>query len=189
MKLNRYNRLQIITAALEASFRERVEAHNAVRLALLEQVWTATYSPAERTAARQLDAANWFSRGSYITLNAGGWRLMLSTVDFKLPWSYQHRHERIDLKQPALVEAARRYADADEALKKDRSAAEGALKTLLGSCSSAEMLEKTWPEGRPFYAHLLGRPSQSRLPAVQVEEVNRLLGLQGDVDVANNPAG
>lgn len=52
------------------------------------------------------------------------------------------------------------------------------LWALLARSKTLAELEDSWPEGKPFYS-LLQPKEKAQLPAVQVDEVNRLLGLKG----------
>jgi hypothetical protein len=56
-------------------------------------------------------------------------------------------------------------------------AAYKATKTLLSSATTIKSLRATWPDGEAFYKAFEARELVSTVPAVRVDEVNKLLGL------------
>ncbi len=48
---------------------------------------------------------------------------------------------------------------------------------MLKNISSISSLEKTWPEGKPHYEKYLNIAKGAGVPAIQVAEINALLGM------------
>lgn len=71
---------------------------------------------------------------------------------------------------------ANKKKDLDESNKRIRRAVEA----MLYSCSTIKMLAQAWPEGKQFYEMYDGVSAKSAagLPAIQVSEINKMLGLK-----------
>lgn len=76
-----------------------------------------------------------------------------------------------------LIARWQAYEGEKKATEERFGQARAALWALLERAKTLAELEDSWPEGKAFYGHLKPK-EKAQLPAVRVDEVNRLLGLK-----------
>jgi hypothetical protein len=76
-----------------------------------------------------------------------------------------------------LAEKAQAYANKKEQCNDQYKEARRALRLMLDSFGTIKQLRTGWPEGEKFYNSYSDDVTAPALPAVQIESVNKLLGL------------
>jgi hypothetical protein len=126
----------------------------------------------------------WFNTNRQAGFNVAGQRMTFHTGEnTRVPHNYwAHTNsigKAITLEDnEKLVNEVRAWQDESEKLKAERKTAEKTLDVLLKSVRTTESLFKVWPEGKKFYSSPplpAGQPSH--LPAVQMDMLNKMLGL------------
>jgi hypothetical protein len=153
-------------AALPVSFRDKLDALQA-----------------EATALNRNQ--RWLNFGLKLNFNVGGQYHSLSLPrdsEFPVPlhagWNDRIGKPIDREKHSKLVDDVWALAADWETYKKDLKVAEVTMKQLLKGVASTESLFKVWPEGKKFYSTPPLTPTvKIGLPAVQVEALNKMIGL------------
>lgn len=138
-------------------------------------------------AAKELNHnQNWLNLSNMINFNVGGQYHKLALPPdstLAVPWQYFSGHDKLGKpidrdKHSKLVDDVWALAADWETYKKDLKTAEVTMKQLLKGVGSTESLFKVWPEGKKFYSTPPLTPTvKVGLPAVQVEALNKMIGL------------
>lgn len=80
--------------------------------------------------------------------------------------------------------AAWDYMQELQKAKQDKADAERAIMALLDSVTTIKKLGEVWPEGKAFYSMYEAQVADTGLPAVQIENLNNILGLKSKAKVA-----
>lgn len=120
----------------------------------------------------------WLREDACLRFNCGGYSLTLRAKKAVRVASISYGCSQLGTVTGELADRAKAHAQATEGLKRERAEGERALLALLSSVSTLAQLEKTWPEGKPFYQRFMQARPGSNLPAVQVSEINKMLGLK-----------
>ena len=131
----------------------------------------------------------WFEYAEDITFNVAGQTVRLGQANIpvsqrrKLAIPHHVWHSPLGVltlaKNQKLVERVRDWQGKVEKEKTDYTTAILTLNQLLKSVSTVEKLKQYWPEGKDFFS---SPPCQTRaasgVPAVQIEALNRMLGIK-----------
>lgn len=71
----------------------------------------------------------------------------------------------------------------EEAFNASKSKAYKALQQMIYGITTFKQLKATWPEGEKFYSSLQPKTESSNLPAIMVDDVNAMLGLNASKKV------
>jgi len=120
---------------------------------------------------------NWFRMDKCLRFNCEGYQLHLD-VEKAVPVPYSTECRRLaDITGP-LAKKAQEFASKKQAARDEFDTAYRALKNMIESCGTVKKLHKTWPEGITFYGKYLEATEGANLPAVQIKEINKMLGLK-----------
>lgn len=136
--------------------------------------------PASEIAAAAALPARWVKATRAIRTNAGGYRVNLELTDdarLPVPVDSEYHGSLGNLPHGDLCDRVRAHVENRENTYRQRMAAYQATKTLLASATTIKSLRAAWPDGETFYKKFEGAVPASTLPAVRVDEVNKLLGL------------
>jgi Nucleotide modification associated domain 5 len=193
MRLNGEMRTEIKRFALAKLDKER-QLFAEVEQKLLIDCYNAVVPLATQKMIAALEKARvggnpWVAYNSATSFNVAGQRVYLGQINIPvdkritvaLPsglWSGPLGTITMD-KHAKLVERVRDWQGKVEKEKADYETAVKTLDLLLKSVSTVEKLKQYWPEGRDFFS---SPPCQTRaasgLPAVQIEALNKMLGIK-----------
>lgn len=118
----------------------------------------------------------WMRMDGCLMFNAGGYSVTLR-VDKELPVPHATRCNRLGNIDGELADKVQDFSNKKQEANDKHKDAYRKLKAMLDSINSIKQLEKTWPEGKPFYKKYMEVKEGSSLPAVQIEDLNKTLGL------------
>jgi len=119
----------------------------------------------------------WFRKDACLRFNCGGYDLRF-TVNEAVP--VPGRNYGCEIRGAVtgeIAEQAQKFAQEKQDKQNNQEKARKLLRTMLDNIQTIKSLERTWPEGKKFYAKYLEQKEGSSLPVVQVDVVNQALGL------------
>lgn len=128
----------------------------------------------------------WLRDGSRFRFNVGGRCYALSTYTQLLPQPSNYYGYADEIGKPIemskhrkLIDEVWAWGEDDAQYKEDRKVAETTMDAMLKGVHSTDALFKIWPEGKKFYSTppLSPSPPKVYVPAVQVEALNKMIGL------------
>lgn len=181
MRLTNDIRRSICKDAIKAAFDGRNEEINKQEAALAIKVYEQVIPQEEREAIDRIHEC-WFGTSSSLYLNVASSHVTLSSDRyFRVPEKEYGKNNwsRIfaTIKAGPLADEIMTFCNAKEDLNKEQTTAERAIDALLSSATTLKALMAAWPEGEPYWSKYLDQPEKPGLPALQVSEVNRMLGL------------
>lgn len=190
MRLTNTIRQKICDRAIASAFDERFEEMKEKEAALFRKVYEHVIPKTERDLLSQFNSC-WFEKSSTINLNVSGSYVRLSTGNnyYNMPyWTYNgtanDRFRFATIPAGPLADEIMAHCQKKECLKVQQNDARLQTRTLLDSVSNMKALKLLWPEGESFWEDLAKEPAKANLPAVQVDSVNKALGLPKAVDQA-----
>lgn len=191
MRLNRIIRDQIVSGAMAKLYDKRKAIVDA-GAELAHACYEIALSESERKAAATLAAAkgvDWVTIPSnVVSFNVAGqhvafvyWASHQKAKPIYVPISY-YRGNRIGNaisidKHAKLVDRVRAWQSDTQAHEALENSTRKSLTTLVKSVGSTERLFKAWPEGKEFYSSPPLPEAPARLPAIQMDALNKALGL------------
>lgn len=186
MRLNKDVRLQITRGAMK-KLDEEVAALAKEESLLCQRCYDTAVPKAVRDAlggVANLDDT-WVNKTYEFQFNVAGQYVRLKcSTPLMAPYRYtpygctfgkpvtMESHEK-------LVERVRKWQGDSLDLKRRCTQTKQTLETLLKTVGSTDSLFKVWPEGKKFYSvPPLQQPPTIQLPAVQMEALNKALGLK-----------
>ena len=168
----------ITYAAVGHKFDPLMEALDKAEDALAREVHAALLPASEIEAAAAMPA-RWICTSNTVNINAGGYRVCLELIcGSRLPVPVDGGYYALgNLPHGDLCDRVREHVEAKRTLQGERNAARRATEVLLASATTIKALRAAWPDGETFYKKFEGAVPASTLPAVRVDEVNKLLGL------------
>lgn len=193
MRLNSAIRAEITRGAFKLLF-ERRGALDKREHALCIKCYQAALPVAFRNKLDELQDAEkginsnqkWLNFAHRLNFNVGGQYHKLSLPpgsELPVPRQYYSGQDKLGKaidreKHSKLVDDVWALAADWEVYKQDLKIAEVTMKQLLKGVGSTESLFKVWPEGKKFYSTPPLTPTvKVGLPAVQVEALNKMIGL------------
>lgn len=149
-RLTKDLRESIARKAVETQFKARHEAHKAEE--------------------------NKLRMDSCLRFNCGGYDLRF-TVTPAVAVPYSTHCARLGTLTGDLAERGQAHANAGQTFRTEYETAYCALLRMLEGVGSVKALHKAWPEGIEFYKTYLTAAPGANVPALRVEEVNKMLGL------------
>lgn len=176
LRLTNMDREGVVERAINHAFGARAAALEAEENRIGMAAYDIAVPKAERQAAAKL-SERWLRTDGCLKFRFDFRKVTLHVSPKVLVPSRSYSCEDLGLVQDVELIAAYEKLQADRGtLKADRERAETGLKALIGRVSTLRQLRETWPEGETFYAHLKPRDEAS-VPAVMVDDLNRMLGL------------
>lgn len=185
MRLNAVMKKQVIDKAIAHRFKDRKAAMVKERHALGMALYDSLYGDRalKRALASVPTALLSFPR---YTEGVGAYASTVAT--FTIGGEYHNypvlatvpipHNARMTITDQALVDRHRAYMSDAEKLEADQSKVVTTLTAMLGNIQTDKRLAEDWPEGRQFYKSLpKDFPFNHQVPAVQIAELNSLLGL------------
>lgn len=179
MRLNAAMKIQVIKKAMDHRFKKRIKDHDDERKALGLALWDSIYGTHKRTIAKLPKDLFTYptpyhdEKEAPVSFTIGG-QYHPYPLSPTLPISTL----RMQITDRALIDRHRACLAEAEALRSDTEKVKTTLTAMLQNMQTFARLEQDWPEGKPFYHSLpVDFPFNHNVPAVQVKELNTLLGL------------
>jgi hypothetical protein len=169
MKLTKQIREEILEALLDHAFGAQEKELLQQEHVLAGEVYNELYTQEERDFMEKVGSKRFYTTShlSYHSDNSGWGRLKLNEPKFEMPKGTPYNGKLL-----GKIEA---YRDAYTTLGKVRSAARDEAQGILNSVTTAKRLIEVWPEIASFVP--TERVTSRNLPALQVVELNRILGV------------
>lgn len=186
MRLTKEIKSQIEYQAFLKSFRPREEALCLRDHKLADEAYNAILPAHVRTAIDVLERfegvkAGWFRRVTVTKYNVGGYTVALAhEKSVVVPHNLYETLGTFALegKHGKLAQKLRDLANDWETFRREKKQAAYTLQVLMKQTTTTEGLFKLWPEGKKFYATPPLTPTMRiSVPAVQMESLNKVLGL------------
>jgi hypothetical protein len=131
------------------------------------------------SAAKKLPKA-WLRQDACLRFNAGGYNLVLRLINTSVPVPYSTDCSRLENLSGDALEKARAHANKEKDLNDEKNKTYQALRSVLYSVTTVKKLKTVWQEGSKFYSMYDEESPKSKggLPAVQIAEINAMLGLK-----------
>lgn len=182
MRLTKNIREEIVRNAIALRFDKLQKELNGEENTLAAKVYDhfVTEDIADAITVLEKSGLSFFSRKAVIfkvNIDSYDLDLCLSGKSRVMPsgWCEFKLHTRND---GALAKEVLDFHHRRGQLKEDRKKAEKQLMVLLKSVHSTESLAKVWPEGAKLYSTPPLKAPMAGLPAVQIAELNKLIGLE-----------
>lgn len=176
--LNNYTRDDIIIAAISAAYDKKFKAIQEEEHEVGMLLYKASFKEKVLEAVDAIPK-EWLRQDSCLRFNCGGHDLRF-VVKKAVPVPYSrdcNRLENFDHKSPSTI-LAQEFCERKRALEEERNDAKRQLKSIVYSCRTIKKLKEIWPQGDKFYSAYMVEQGKPGLPAVQVENINKLLGLK-----------
>ena len=181
-RLTKYDRSIICKNAIADRFGKKEETLKEEKYNLSDQAYNMIFDK------DILDKINSISRdwlytntNMYIRLYNGYQFELHFKTDTPLPGrTYHFSDSKFLLSDQDLCDKLLKNHSNMEDLKKEKRDAEYKLKSLLNSVSTTKQLKEIWPDGEPFYAHLVKNPKmalKTNLPAILISDINKIFEL------------
>lgn len=168
-------RESIARKAVETQFKPRHDALKVEEHKLGMEMYNATF-PADIQKQLKKIPDGWLRMDGCLRFNCGGYDLRF-TVSPAVPVPYSTHCARLAAVTGDLAERGQAHANALKDFREQYEAAYRALLRMLESVGSVKALQKAWPDGIEFYKNYLTAAPGAAVPALRVEEVNKMLGL------------
>ncbi len=175
IKLSKDIRTSIAKKCLDAQFKVESEAMNKEESKLALKLYKSLF-PAKLLKQAAEMPKDWIRYDSCLKFNCNGYSLTFNVAE-AVPVPKSDYCRAIGAPAYELAEIAQDFARKKEAFKEKQQHAARALLSMLESINTTAQLEKAWIEGKPFYEKYLENKNGATVPAVQVADVNSLLGL------------
>lgn len=175
-KLNKLIREAILKDCIKKQFSQRQEDRKKSENSLAMDLYKNVFDEKILRAVKKIPK-DWLRQDSCLRFNCGGYSLRLN-VDKAVPVPYSNGCGVLGSITGDLATSAIKHAEESDKLKEEIRSAYLALETLLDSVSTIKQLSEAWPEGKQFYAGFLEAKGKSNVPALQVSELNKKLGLK-----------
>jgi hypothetical protein len=180
MRLNSGYRAEIVRAAIENAFSKEEKVLLQREHALAKRSYETLVTPKTR---RWLDEApkGWLPMRTHIELNVAGLSVTLhlareSAIPDSIDGKYQAKLGSIP--EGVLANEIQELLAAQEAVKARKKTAHATLQALVEQHTTTDDLAKAWPEGKAFLVKLERKVPVPNLPAVRIEDLNKMLGLE-----------
>jgi hypothetical protein len=172
-KLTVYQQETIVKRVLEHRFAKAQAQLNSQTEALAEQAWLTIHTEADLAAVKRVPPG-WLPKTSELRLKLGeAHHVVYFSPARVIPQCKRCTHV-FDALHP-LTTAYRAMRDAETELISAKRDAQLAIKAVFRQAATLPKLLKVWPEVEPFVYGLGVEPTN--LPAVQTEQLNKLLDL------------
>ncbi|TGE04602.1 Nmad5 family putative nucleotide modification protein [Hymenobacter fodinae] len=143
------------------------------------ELYHSLFTPEELKLVTKLDT-KWFHQDKCLRFNCGGYNLMLCIKE-GVPVPYSRHCSILGNISGDLAIKAQEFANKKKDVEADQAKALRAIGSVLYSVNTIKQLKTVWPEGADFYAMYDEASAKSKggVPAVQIDEINKLLGLGG----------
>ena len=171
-------RESISRRCIETQFNKEVEKFKKEEHELGMKCYHDIFDLKIRKAAEALPQ-KWLRMDGCLRFNVGGYDIRF-TVTPPVPVPYSTSCASLGSVSKELAEACQDFANRKKDAKDKADKARIQLSAMLSKIGTVKSLEKTWPEGRAFYKKYLVVNDGAALPAIQVDDINKLLGLNKD---------
>lgn len=183
MRLNAAMKTQVIKKALDHKFKKRLKDHEDEAKAIGQACWTSLFGEYKRAIEKLpkqlLTFPRFFNHHNDAHANVNftfGGQYHQYPVLRTLP--VDSGNGRMTVTDTTLIERHRAFLAENDAIKVETEKVSATLNAMLKNIQTYARLESDWPEGKKFYHSLpVDFPFQHQVPAVQVKELNALLGL------------
>lgn len=188
IRLNQTMRQSILKKAYEHAFSRREKALTALsqelgHLAMVESFGAATLKTAAKLGAPWVTICrNAYGEpspdGTQINFRVGYQTHALLVKD-PLPTGMRQTDAKyFTVKDERLKQRIADYEDERKKLLEEQAKTTATLNAMLGNIQTLASLERTWPEGKPFYKHIPTEfPFRHQVPATLVADLNKALGI------------
>jgi len=162
--------------AVNAAFDERRKTLAEVEAALALKLYCLFVPAVNRELMAKLPD-NYFATRTEIEANVGGRHIKLvASVPCKVPYAKSGGRIGTLLPDDPMTIAIDEHLRNKATLAEDEKKARAVLDAMLKSVTTVEKLRALWPDGEPHYRNLAPKATAT-VPALIVEDVNRMLGL------------
>lgn len=182
-RLRNFDRDDIVRRAMKATFEKQYDKFQKKESKLLRRAYNLAFTRRERSLAKKL-GPKWFvldnslrvvfSNGVSVWLNG---RNNFDGDKFPMP----RQREHVVITDAKLEAEILELKEAQDKLHQKESEAKVKLRALLNSVTTIDKLLDVWPEGKEFFQSYLVTNDKRNLPAIQVADINDLLGLNRHV--------
>lgn len=179
MRLNSGYRAEIVRAAIENAFSKEEKALLQREHALAKRSYETLVTPKTRKWIEEAPKG-WLAMCTAIDLNVVGMSVTLRTVrEIATPESVAGKYSaRLgSIPEGTLANEIQELLAAKEDIRARKKTAQATLEALVAQHITTDELAKAWPEGKACWAKLERKVPVPNLPAVRIEDLNKMLGL------------
>lgn len=178
-------RQAISEAAVAHAFNPRRDELKKTEDQLAREAFACIFSAKEIEAVSKIPE-NWFRLDDCLKFNVGGQSITLRVEGQGLRVPYRAKgsanggwgcNNLGSIPHGDLCDRIQKHAQAFETYKEERRNAARVTMAMLNAVNTTKRLREVWPEGLQFFVMYEGEERQP-LPAVRVDEINQILGLQ-----------
>lgn len=180
MRLNSGYRAEIVRAAIENAFSKEEKALLQREHALAKRSYETLVTPKARKWIEDAPKG-WLTMCAVLNLNVVGMSVALRTVrEIAVPPNVAERYSaRLgSIPEGALANEIQELLAAKEDVRARKKTAQATLEALVAQHVTTDELAKAWPEGKACWAKLERKVPIPNLPAVRIEDLNKMLGLE-----------
>lgn len=189
-RLTNSMRSDIVYRAVQSSgFDKRMEVLKSQEEDLAERCYNALVSQEDQDLLSKI-AEKWIKFQRSLVFNANGWTIQFYDLKRKYPvpegWYY---NQSLGILTGELADEAQAFVQAQQTIREERVECCKKLHGFISRFNTLKQLQKEWPEGSAFYQHFIDERQNKvdlNLPAVVIEDINKLLGLAKLTPVVEN---
>jgi hypothetical protein len=175
MKLTKEIREKIASDTVKGQFAKREKDLKKAHHEMGMKLYNFVFDEATRKAVKKVPE-KWLRHCDCLRFNCNGWNLRFN-VDKPVPTPNSSHCDVLGSVTGDLATEAQELSKEEQKYRDDLSSAYRALITMLNELNTMKQLQDTWPEGKQYYGKYLKAKEGSTLPAIQVSEVNKILGI------------
>lgn len=183
MRINKIIAQSIATNAVNDTFDDRKKELKDREAKLGMEGYETMFSEAVRKQAAAMPK-EWIRQDACLRFNAGGYNLLFNVPEpvpvpiHTRPYGYGGSCNKLaDIPHGDLCDRMQKWAQDCKTLTDEINQANRSVMNLVTRFSSIKRLKEAWPEGYEFYKAYEGEPVKVPLPALRIDELNKVLGL------------
>lgn len=178
LRLTQADRESVRDRAIDAAFGERRKAIIAEEETFAQECFEHLFPASVRKAANSLPEG-WLRQDKCLRFSFSGMQTTLNcSAPVRVPSGQSYGCHRLgEISDDSLRGRFHQIQSAKDDLKKTESEASLKLFAMLSRFFTLGTLKEGWPDGERFYSHLKPRKGAS-VPAIQVADINKLLGIR-----------
>lgn len=176
-RLTNSHKQTIVDRATTHALKDRKEALSVLEDKLAIECYNKVFPKKLRDTLKTVPEG-WLRMDRDLRFNVGGWDLRLNTTEeYPIPMNKYYSilgvitDEELVTKVQACVQEKKTLDEEDNALTRK-------MQGFLSGFTSFKQLRESWPEGADFYKDLDVERVAQNMPAVIVQDINKVLGLK-----------
>lgn len=177
-RLTNMDRSDIVERAMAFTFSKMEQDLKSLEGTLARAAYESVFPATIRKQAYVMPDG-WLRRDGCLRFNVVGMDIRLNLEEGKevpVPYNRQGCGRIGTIEAGELADKIQDFLARNEKLKKERHQLRHSLSAMLGQVNTLRALAAAWPQGQSFYECLNKEPA-IRLPALQVSEINKMIGL------------